>query len=70
MVFFGLAYWREELPAANLLHALFRNANREKDYKDNVLITDDENEAVAFIVRKAPPDNAHLERLLSLGIIA
>jgi hypothetical protein len=32
-----------------------------------VLITDDENEAVEFLVRKAPPANAHLERLRALG---
>ena len=70
MVFLGKAYWAEKLPAASLLYALFRNANREKEYLDNVLITDDEKEAVSFIVSKAPPDNAHLDRLRSLGIIA
>jgi predicted Rossmann-fold nucleotide-binding protein len=69
MVFFGKAYWAEKLPAPSLLYALFRNANREKEYLDNVLITDDEKEAVSFIVSKAPPENAHLGRLRSLGII-
>src|ERR1700691_1570925 len=39
MVFFGKTYWTEKLPAAALLQALFRNAGREKEYTDNVLIT-------------------------------
>ena len=69
MVFFGKTYWTEKLPAAALLQALFRNAGREKEYTDNVLITDDENEAAAFLVRKAPPDNAHLARLRALGMM-
>jgi len=69
MVFFGKTYWTEKLPAAALLQALFRNAGREKEYTDNVLITDDENEAAAFLVRNAPPDNAHLARLRALGMM-
>jgi predicted Rossmann-fold nucleotide-binding protein len=69
MVFFGKAYWTEMLPAAALLHALFKNADREKEYTDNVLITDDENEAVAFIISKAPPADAHLKRLRALGMM-
>jgi predicted Rossmann-fold nucleotide-binding protein len=69
MVFFGKAYWTEKLPAAALLQALFRNAGRETEYTENVLITDDENEAAAFLVRKAPPDNAHLARLRALGMM-
>lgn len=67
MVFFGKEYWTNNLPATTLLRALFVNAKREKEYDDNVLITDDENEAVEFLVRKAPPANVHLERLRALG---
>jgi len=70
MVFLGKTYWEETLPAASLLRALFKNAKREQEYTVNVLITDDENAAVDFIVSKAPPDHAHLERLRSLGMIA
>jgi hypothetical protein len=51
-------------------HALFMNAGREKEYTDNVLITDDENEAAAFLVSKAPPINAHLVGLRALGMMA
>jgi hypothetical protein len=70
MVFFGKTYWEEKLPAASLLRALFKNAKREQEYTDTVLITDDENATVDFIVGKTPPDHAHLERLRSLGMIA
>lgn len=52
--------WTEKLLAATLLRALFTNAKREKDYDDSVLITDDEHEAIEFLVRKAPPAQAHL----------
>jgi predicted Rossmann-fold nucleotide-binding protein len=70
MVFLGKSYWEETLPAASLLKALFANAKREQEFTDNVLITDEANKAMDFIVRKAPGDHAHLERLRSLGMIA
>jgi hypothetical protein len=69
MLFFGKTYWTEKLPATVLLQALFRNAGREKEYADNVLITDDVGQATEFLVRKAPPANAHLERLRALGMM-
>jgi predicted Rossmann-fold nucleotide-binding protein len=69
MVFLGKEYWTKELPATPLLKALFKNAKREKEYDDNVLITDDGNQAVEFLVRKAPRANAHLERLRGLGAV-
>jgi predicted Rossmann-fold nucleotide-binding protein len=69
MVFLGKAYWSETLPAVALLYNLFRNAGKEKDFSDNVLITDDENEAVSFIVSKAPAENTHLQRLRALGVM-
>jgi predicted Rossmann-fold nucleotide-binding protein len=70
MVFLGKTYWGETLPAASLLKALFKNAKREQEFTDNVLVTDEEDAAIDFIVSKAPPDHAHLERLRSLGMIA
>jgi predicted Rossmann-fold nucleotide-binding protein len=70
MVFLGKTYWEETLQAASLLKALFANAKREREFTDNVLITDEANKAIDFIVRKAPGDHAQLERLRSLGMIA
>jgi predicted Rossmann-fold nucleotide-binding protein len=70
MVFFGKKFWTEDLPATVLLRALFKLAKREQEYVDNVLITDDEGEAVEFLVRKSPPPGAHLERLRTLGMLA
>jgi hypothetical protein len=69
MVFFGKAFWTEQLPATVLLRGLFKLAKREQEYVDNVLITDDEAEAVEFLVRKSPPAGAHLDRLRALGLL-
>jgi type IV pilus biogenesis protein CpaD/CtpE len=79
MIFLGKTYWEETLPAASLLKALFANAKREQEFTDNVLITEEANKvlitdeadnAIDFIVRKAPRDHTHLERLRSLGMIS
>jgi hypothetical protein len=69
MVFVGKAFWTEQLPATVLLRALFKLAKREQEYVDNVLITDDEAEAMEFLVRKSPPPGAHLDRLRALGLL-
>jgi hypothetical protein len=55
MVFFGKEYWTQTLPAVALLESLFTKNKRGGNYKGNVLVTDDEQEAVAFLVRRAPP---------------
>jgi predicted Rossmann-fold nucleotide-binding protein len=69
MVFFGKAFWIEQLPATVVLRALFKLGKREQEYIDNVLVTDDEAETVEFLVRKSPPPDAHLERLRTLGLL-
>ena len=58
MVFFGKNYWTQTLPAESLLEALFKNNNRGQEYKDNVLVTSDENQTIDFIVstRYTPED--------------
>jgi predicted Rossmann-fold nucleotide-binding protein len=70
MVFFGKEYWTETLPAVALLESLFTKNKRGSDYRDNVLVTDDEEHAVDFLVHKAPPANAHLDRLQKLGMLS
>jgi hypothetical protein len=70
MVFIGMKYWTETLPAVALLHSLFKKNKRGSEYQDNVLVTDDEGQAVEFLVRKAPPANAHLDRLQKLGMLS
>jgi len=70
MVFFGKKFWTEDLPATVLLRALFKLGKREQEYLDNVLVTDDEGEAVEYLVRKSPPPDAHLDRLRTLGLLA
>jgi hypothetical protein len=70
MVFFGKEYWTETLPAVALLESLFTKNKRGSDYKANVLVTDDEDQAVEFLVRKAPPDDTHLDRLRKRGMLS
>jgi hypothetical protein len=70
MVFFGKAFWTEQLPATVLLRALFKLGKREQEYVENVLITDDESEAVEFLIRTPAPPDAHLDRLRALGLLA
>jgi hypothetical protein len=69
MVFFNNTYWTRTLPATRLLKSLFVRNNRAKDFKDYVLTTSDEAEAVKFILSKAPPPKTHLHRLKNLGLL-
>jgi hypothetical protein len=70
MVFFDTAYWTETLPVQPLVESLFVKSNRGKEYKDLVLFTTDEEEAVEFLVRKAPPENQQIERWRAMGLNA
>jgi predicted Rossmann-fold nucleotide-binding protein len=70
MVFYDKEYWTQTLPAAGLLEKLFTRNKRGPDYKKNVLVTSDEQEAIDFIVVNAPPANSQLRRLKSLGLLS
>jgi hypothetical protein len=48
-------YWTRKLPAVRLLESLFVRSKRGGDYKDNVLVTSDEDETIDFLLRKALP---------------
>jgi predicted Rossmann-fold nucleotide-binding protein len=50
MVFFGVRHWTEEMPVVGLLQKLFK-----ADYDTQVLLTDNPDEAVAFICSFVPP---------------
>ncbi len=50
MVLFGARYWREELPVTPLLEALARRGA----WSDQVLVTDDPDAVVAFLLEKGP----------------
>jgi len=69
MVFFAKNNFWTDLPAPALISALFTQNKRAQEYQDYVLITQSEDEAVAFLRRKSPPEMAHIERLRSLGLI-
>jgi len=69
MVFFDKTYWTRKLPAVRLLENLFVRNKRGGDYKENVLVTSDEEETIDFLLRKAPPAKSHLRRLKSLGML-
>jgi predicted Rossmann-fold nucleotide-binding protein len=70
MVFFDKTYWTRKLPAVRLLESLFVKNKRGGDYKDNILVTSDEEETINFLLRKAPPAKSQLRRLKSLGMLA
>jgi predicted Rossmann-fold nucleotide-binding protein len=70
MVFYNKTYWTRKLPAADLLKKLFTRNKRGPDYRKYVLVTSDEQEAIDFLVSKAPPANSHLRRLKSLGLLS
>ena len=69
MVFFGKRYWTRSLPVMKLLEALFAKNKRATEYEQYVLVTDDEDEAVKFLISKAPPAKAHFRRLKALGML-
>jgi len=69
MVFFGKRYWTRALPVMKLLEALFAKNKRATEYEQYVLVTDDEDEAVKFLISKAPPAKAHFRRLKALGML-
>jgi hypothetical protein len=70
MVFFDKTYWTRKLPAVRLLESLFVRNNRGSDFKDNVLVTSDEDETRDFLRRKSPPAKSQLRHLKSLGVLA
>lgn len=69
MVFYDKTYWTRTLPAVGLLEKLFTRNKRGPDYRNYVLVTSDEKEAIDFLVANAPPANSHLRRLKSFGLL-
>ena len=52
-----------------LLEALFTKNKRAAEYHQYILVTDDEDDAVEFLISKAPPAKAHFRRLKALGML-
>jgi predicted Rossmann-fold nucleotide-binding protein len=69
MVFYDETYWTQTLPAIHLLESLFMRNKRGSDYRDYVLVTNDEKQAVDFLISKAPPARSQLRRLKTLGLL-
>jgi hypothetical protein len=69
MVFLGRKYWTRTLPVIKLIDALLTKNKRAAEYREYVFVTDDEEAAVDFLISKAPPAKAHLNRLQALGML-
>ncbi|MOA57893.1 hypothetical protein D3C78_1821710 [compost metagenome] len=55
MVFYGVDFWNHELPVRTLLESLFRmSPEREAEYAERVIFTDDVDEIVNFLARREP----------------
>jgi len=71
MGFFDKIYWTRNLPAVRLLESLFVRNKCGGDYKNNVLVTSDEEETLDFLRREAPRRRSQqLRRLKSLVMLA
>jgi predicted Rossmann-fold nucleotide-binding protein len=71
MVFFDAdKFWTETLPVKPLLESLFKlgGADREEQFRNNVLFTEDVDMIVAFLEERAPTQDQLISRVDQLGM--